>query len=244
MSQYQRPRKIILSDIRREVREIVRTELQVTLQYYSDKIDEYEEKISMYESNLKTVENQCKDLKHSYQNLKLKNDMLEQKINAMEQQQMSNLVEICGVSELENENLQDITSKICVKLQLSSADVSKAYRKRKMRTNVAVQGPPSAIVVALREGSREQWLSSSRKTSITGRDLGHEDSTRIYIRESLTPSTAFLLWKTKKDLKETGLCKFVWLKNGVVLAKKSETDKAHVIRSENDMGRLQEVFSK
>ncbi|KAG7295247.1 hypothetical protein JYU34_022238 [Plutella xylostella] len=233
----------MLSDIRREVREIVRTELQVTLQYYSDKIDEYEEKISRYESNLKTVENQCKDMKNTYLNLKLKNDVLEQKINAMEQRQMSNLIEICGVSESENENLQDITSKICAKLQLSSADASKAYRKKKMRPNVAVQGPPSPIVVSLREGCRDQWLSSSRNTSITGRDLGREDSTRIYIRESLTPTTAFLLWKSKKDLKETGLCKFVWLKNGVVLAKKTENDKAHVIRSESDMERMKEVFS-
>ena len=64
----------ILSDIRREVREVVRDELQTALQFYSDKIDEYEVKIKDYE-------NQCYELKNTCKNLILRNDVLEQTKN-------------------------------------------------------------------------------------------------------------------------------------------------------------------
>lgn len=69
----------ILSDIRREVREIIRNELQTTLQFLSDKVDDYEQKIKEYENSNKRIEHHCKDLQNKCKNLDLKNEVLNKK---------------------------------------------------------------------------------------------------------------------------------------------------------------------
>lgn len=127
----------ILHDIRREVREIITSELQSTLQFYSDKIDEYEEKIELYESSIKIVEDQCQDLKNCVKNSMLKHETLEQRINTMAQLQMSNQIEICGIKEAADEDPVDISSKICSKLQQNPKVIIKAYRKAGRKNRAA-----------------------------------------------------------------------------------------------------------
>ncbi|KAG7299373.1 hypothetical protein JYU34_016313 [Plutella xylostella] len=230
----------ILNDIRREVRDIITSELQSTLQFYSDKIDEYEEKIAVYECNIKMMEDQCQDLKHSVKNAMLKYEILEQKMNAMEQSQMCNFIEICGVKEAIDENPLDIASKICSNLQLNPKTILKAYRKtgKKSRTTAADKEPSPPILVAMQEGCRDKWLEAARTIQLNNTVLGSEDISRINVREALTPSSAFMLWKAKKELKETGICKFIWFKNGQILSRKEEKEKIFTVRSISDIERL------
>ncbi|CAK1579248.1 unnamed protein product [Parnassius mnemosyne] len=54
-------------------------------------------------------------------------------------------------------------------------------------------------------------------------------------------STDFVDWKCQ--LKRNNLCKFVWCNNGVILARKHETNKIHHIRSSNDEERLVKLFN-
>lgn len=54
----------ILREIRTEVREVIRQELQRTLQFYSDKIDEYESKMQLYDKNMKHLENQTWNMRN------------------------------------------------------------------------------------------------------------------------------------------------------------------------------------
>lgn len=227
-----------LLEIRREVREIMRNELQSSLQFFSDKIDEYEEKIKVYESDFKNVENQYTDLKNSYTNLSLKNEVLEQKINSMEQQQMSNYLEICGVPEEENENLSTITQEIAKKISKNGSDLINVFRKQNIRSNTAKSNAQPVLVVCLREGQRDQWLQDAKALTLTCKDIGRNNENRIYLRERLTPATAYLLWKTKQELKESGICKYVWCKQGQVLVKKQEKGKTHTVRSTNDIDKL------
>lgn len=241
----------ILQDIRREVREIISSELKTTLQFYSDKIDEYEEKINLFEHNMKFMENQCKDAKNAYQNLQLKHDTLEQKLNDLEQQRVSNIIEICGIQEQTDEDVKEITKKLCTVIQQNQDTIMYPYRKtqkeqkpRQTATTKNVDKPLPIIVVTLQDGARNQWLEATKKLKLTGKDLGYEDdSTRIYLREALTPNASFLLWKTKTELKDTELCKYVWFKNGQVLVRKTENDKHHVIRAINDIDRLKALFA-
>lgn len=227
-----------LVEIRREVREIMRNELQNSLQFFSDKIDEYEEKIKIYESDIKNVENQYTDLKNSFTNLTLKNEVLEQKINSLEQQHMSNYLEICGVPEEDQEDLSAITNLIATKMSKNVNDVVNAYRKQNNRSSTVKTTSQPAIVICLREGRRDQWLQDSKSITLTGKDIGQNNENRIYLRERLTPTTAYLLWKTKQDLKESGICKYVWCKQGQVLVKKHDKGKIHTVRSTKDIDKL------
>lgn len=232
----------ILSDIRREVREIMRNELQNTLQFYSDKIDEYEQKIKDYEIANKRIVNQCTDLQNKCKNLDLKNEVLEQRINHLEQSKLANVIEICGVEEKENENTKAIVNTLCNKLQLNPENVMNAYRKKKSKTIVSAKSTQSVITVSLREGCSDQWFDASKNMYIRGTDLGMAENNKIYIREPLTPITSYLLWKTKQELKIKDLCKFVWCKKGTIMVRREEKEKMYIVRSEKDIARLSAQF--
>lgn len=232
----------ILSDIRREVREIIRNELQTTLQFLSDKVDDYEQKIKEYENSNKRIEHYCNDLQNKCKNLDLKNEVLEQKINQLEQSQLSNVVEVCGVTESEKENTKSIVDAICNKLQLQSDSIINAYRKRKPKVGTGVKNNLSTITVTLREGFRDQWIDAAKTKDIRGMDMGMAENNKIYLREPLTPFTSYLLWKTKQELKFTEICKFVWCKRGTIMVRKEEKEKIYIVRSEKDISRLSAEF--
>ncbi|KAM3957772.1 LOW QUALITY PROTEIN: uncharacterized protein ACR2FA_008207 [Aphomia sociella] len=212
----------ILSDVRREVRDIIQQELQTTLQFYSDKIDEYEDKV--YKSQAKSLENKYFDFKNTYQNLELKNEVLEQKINMREQSQITNKIEICGLTEKPNENITEVLTELCYKIGLDSSDMKQIYRKKNVR-GTSKNLPP--IVMTLLDGCREKWLEISKNSKLTTHDLGLDNENKIYLRECLTPATAYLLWKAKNELKNSDIVKFVWYKNGMIIVRKNENDKKH-----------------
>lgn len=219
----------ILREIRNEIKDIVQSELQRSLKYYSDKIDDYEERMKLYETRIKTVENQCSDLKNNLKNMSLKYDVLEGKCNQLEQAQLSQQLEVCGVKETEREDTMEIIKSVASKINTDISDVIKAYRKRvpahKRTESKRTESPPNPITVILRNGVRSAWLEASKKVKFSARDIGAEGEQNLYLRESLTPATAYLLWKTKSELKVRHSFKYVWCKNGTVLARKSENEK-------------------
>ncbi|KAJ2937621.1 hypothetical protein O0L34_g17877 [Tuta absoluta] len=227
----------LLCDLRNEIKSIIEIELQKSLSFYSDKIDEYGAKIKVFEQNMNSLDNQCKDLKNTVKNLHLKFDAMEIKCNQLEQFQISNQLEICGVDEMEQEITMDLAKKVATVLNRNPDDVVKAYRKSS-RTP-AGQRKSSPLIVILREGNRDPWLEAAKKCNIWATDLGRTDENgKIYLRESLTPITAHLLWKTKEDL--TGLYKYIWCKNGNVLIRK-ENEKVIYVRS---LQHLQKIKSE
>lgn len=229
-----------LTDIRRQIREDIQDEIKRSLQFYSDKIDDFQQQINKYEEQVRTTENKYKDLNNKYTNLKLKYNLIEQKTNAMEQMQHSTKLEICGIAKQNNENLLEITQKICKKLQHDESDIIRVHRKESTAP-AAKKRNHSVVVVTLREGDkRDEWLQAAKSTTITAADLGREGGDKIFLRESLTPAMASLLWKAKADLKTTNLYKFVWCKRGTILARKGESEKIKVIRCEEDIERLSE----
>ncbi|CAK1597396.1 unnamed protein product [Parnassius mnemosyne] len=240
--QYNTLTRKIISDIRRELREIMQQELQTTLQFFSEKMDEYQEKIKEYKINLKLTDNQIKDIKNNLKIVSLKNDAIEQKINSLQQNLIINNIEICGIAEEAAENLLDLTKRIAIKINQNPQDIIKAFRKKTARSNNS-NNSQSVVILSLRDGCKEMWLESSKNIDISCREIGLSQGSKIYFRESLTPATAYLLWKSKTELKRNNLCKFVWCKNGVILARKHETDKIHHIRSSNDVERLVKSFN-
>lgn len=246
----------ILREIRQEVREmrhtireIIHEELQNTLKFYSEKIDDFEETIQKYESRIKLLENQCKNLNNKCNNLQLKNDVIEQKTNKIEQALVSNDVEICGIPVTTEENPKQLALKVCHLLKQEPEEIIKAYRKkvvtRKGATQAARFAVDAPIVMSLKRGCRESWTNASRTTSITTRDLGVDGNSKVYVREMLSSTTAYLLWKTKAELKSNSMCKYVWCKNGDIMVRKSEGDKKiYYVRSENDIEIIRREISK
>ncbi|KAI5636422.1 hypothetical protein NE865_10842 [Phthorimaea operculella] len=223
--------KELLNDMRAEITIIIQTELQKSLGFYSDKIDEYGQKIKVYEQSMSSLENQCTELKNTVKNLQLKYDTtMEIRCNQLEQFQVSNQLEICGVGETEQENVVDLAKKVATVLNRNPDEVVKAYRKTiRAPGGQKKNNEPAPLIVTLREGNRDTWLESAKKCTIMAAELGGTDvNSKIYLRESLIPTTAHLLWKTKEEL--AGLYKYIWCKNGNVLIRK-ENEKVVSVRS-------------
>ncbi|CAB3228034.1 unnamed protein product [Arctia plantaginis] len=209
----------MIFEIRNEIRDILQSELQNILQFYSDKIDEYEIKMKNYENQIGEYKNMC-------ENLNLKSEVLEQKINNIEQNFLSNHLEIHGTQEQTDENIMSITKSICVKLSQKPVSVVKAYIKKVNKRGTDTT-KPSPIVVVLANGDENGWITASKSNYINTKDIGMKYDSKIYIRESLTPNNSFLLWKAKTTLIQSGLCKFIWYKRGLILAKRTEKEKCH-----------------
>lgn len=227
----------VLRDLRREVRQVIKEELQRTLQFYSDKIDEYEAKIHNYEKAMKELENRCTDLQNQAKNTNIKYEVLENKLNQMEQAQLCNQLEICGINQSETDNPEEIAKKIAVTITQNPDDVVKAYRKARNPANVARNKDQAPITVILREGNRDVWIDAAKNTTISASTIGYDGAHKVYLRECLTPATAYLLWKTKEELK--GLFSFIWCKHGHVLVRKSAQEKKiTTIRSVADIEKV------
>lgn len=195
--------------MRREVRTIITDELQQSLKYFSDKIDDFELKINTYETKLKTIENKCMDTKNQHKNLLLHCEVLEQKYNTLLQEKWSNYLEICGIEE-EGE-VETIAKSIGTELKQNANDVITAYRKPTNKRAGQEEGAtkhatPPVIVVSLKDGCREKWMTAakSKLRSDAGFAFGNGNQ-KVYMRESLSPTTAYLLFKTKTELK-TPVC--------------------------------------
>ncbi|CAH1645687.1 unnamed protein product [Spodoptera littoralis] len=212
--------------LRQNVKDIIRDELQNTLKFYSNKIDEYEEKVKSYEMRVKIMENQCKNLNDICTNLTLKNEVLEQKLSKLEQAQSYNELEICGMEEQQNEDIKNIVTTYSQLLKQNPDDIIKAVRRKKpihpgtaQAERLKVDAP---IMISLREGRREQWYEAARTVNVTSKDLGGESGNKVYLREALSPTISYLLWKTKTNLKEKALCKYVWCRNGQIMVRKKK----------------------
>ncbi|CAK1547685.1 unnamed protein product [Leptosia nina] len=224
-------KKNILNEIKIEIRDIIRTEMQSVMQFYIEKMDEYEHKF-------KTYENQIRDLTNSNKNTKLKYDALQQKINNMEQKLLCNQVEIHGIQEEENENILEICKNFCNIVKVPHGSVIKAYRKKSRRNRSDKKATSPIVVVLSDEDKRDNWMKASKKISITSKDLGLQGDGKIRNFEALTPTNSFLLWKAKSSLHETGLCKYVWCKKGVIRVKREEGDRTFIVRSEEDIEKI------
>lgn len=229
-------RKNILSDIRREIREIIRDELQRSLKFYSEKIDDFQMKIEEYEIKIKDMSKHYVDVENKYKNVNMKYEAMEQKINNIEQSLLCNNFEVCGINKIDNENNQDTLNKLALKLNQKPGDIVKVYRKES-QSNPGKTRSQSTLVVTVMEGRRDMWLEASKRVQVYSKDLGIEGESAVYLREALAPATAFLLWKTKTELRNTNLFKFVWCKRGSVLIRKSDKkeDKVHVIKCTKDI---------
>lgn len=236
-------------EMRKNVREIIREELQTSLSYYSDKIDDFDNKVKDFEIRLKLMENQCKETTNMNKNVTLINEVLEQKLNKMEQTLSANNIEICGVDEVADENIQQMASSYCLAIKQQPQDILRVYRKKKISRAGSAQAErakrDSPIVVTLREGCRDRWLVAGRISKVQAHMIGGANDKEVHARESLSPTISYLLWKAKTELKDKSICKFVWCKNGSIMVRKSEGDKkVHYVRTPKDIEKIAKEMVK
>ncbi|XP_059055163.1 uncharacterized protein LOC131849175 [Achroia grisella] len=208
--------------------------LQNSFQYHSDQYDDFNLKITQVTNDIKKLEIMEKTVEEvNRQNIKLQRDL-----NANEQRERQSNVEVIGIPETINEDLRSYMSKIATKagLQISLDDILEVHR---ITPKVRIQGRPRMIILKLKSRLlKDNFISKVRKYHPTTKDIGLPgDAKSIFVYENLTTYNKGLLKKIK-DIAKSKQYQFIWVKNGKIYVRKSDTFPAIHINSEEDFTKL------
>lgn len=137
--------------------------------------------------------------------------------------------------------MEDIIVKIGVNfdLNLKKEDIDEAFRIQKNKNYKSSNNNDTPVMVTfLRKKDRESFLSMRRRRSIFTDEVNiHGKRSQIFINEHLTKESKELLWKAKKIKTEKNF-KFLWIKNGNILLRKTENSEVIKINAEEDLEKL------
>lgn len=191
-------------------------------------------------SNLASEVNELKE-QNKKKDLCIQN--MEKRVNMMEQQILSKNLEIKNVPNEEisaNDVIKIIAASVNVDVQ--DSDISNAYKKKKRDDTIT-------IIEFCSLNKKRELLSKLRGHKVKGEIFNNTSKTNsnnsnnnlvnntanyIYINDQLSAHNRQLLWIAKTKAKENGW-KFVWFRNGHLLAKKNENSTAVLISNVCDL---------
>ncbi|CAK1595326.1 unnamed protein product [Parnassius mnemosyne] len=230
----------LLSDISTEVKKAVKKELASV----NESLSSWCIKMNTINATLDTLTEKVKDLEKKNMYLTNQNTHLELKVNAMEQQirnmdqkLLDNVLEISGIPEGKNENLEELSSKLASKLNIEKRQVSMVKRLK------GRDGKEGVIQLVLQQEEQvNQWIRAARRETIAMEDIIPNVTNpdvaeiRVILRRALTKANKTLLWQAKQTLKEA--YKYIWFQGGRILARKNDNDKPIIIRSSCDIDKM------
>lgn len=199
--------------------------------FYAEKYDEMLLKQNEILAAMKKQQNIIDDITNRCKHFEKLTQALEQRVQAIEQKDKSKNIELVGVILKENENIKETVGKVAMQLGVDIKDVEKAWRVGR-----AVPGrrPPPIIVRLCHESARDLWMSK-RGLLRSNKVLfpGEPEDTPIYVNEDLTKYNRELLWNAKQSLR--GIFKYVWVKKGRILCKKTDDSRTLNITTRADL---------
>lgn len=148
-------------------------------------------------------------------------------LNELEQYSRRRNIEVRGIVEGQHENLLEKMNDLACKLELPELAQSDLDALHRLPSR-----PGKESVVIARFASmtlKESWIKK-RSALKTAAPL-------IQIMDNLTPMNKHLLWLAKNKGTEMGY-RFIWQRNGRVMARKFEGDNVIYIRDETDLEKM------
>lgn len=213
--------------------------MKKTLEAMSDDISFYAEKYQELIEEKEKTDKKIKALEQRNVHLETCNKALEERIVYLEVREKEKNVEISGLEEQQNENLENTVKIIASKLGIKDVLIcevkrvgeeiktEKPQRERKSR--------PVVITLGTR-ASRDKWIATRKSHQLSNDDIfGNGNRQRIYINEDLTKHMRNLLWTAKNELKPA--FKYIWIQNGKVLIRKDDPNDSKIksIRTLSDI---------
>lgn len=189
-------------------------------------------------SNLEEKSATIADLKKDNEQLKTTVHDLTIRLNAVELHMRESNVEINGIPENRSENLRDTVIQLtkAVENPVLPDDVIQVTRVAKMSQN---NERPRAVVVKFRNPSiRDSVLAAVSKfnkknmqSKLNSHHLGIGGTrSPVFVSEHLTPGNKYLHAAARQKARELSY-KFVWVRNGRIYVRKSETHQAVLIKN-------------
>lgn len=168
--------------------------------------------------------------------VKKENAELRDRMEELEQYSRSNMLEVNGIPQTINENLTDIICKMSNALghQISEKEIDICHR---MKSRKEGQTPPIVVRFVRRMDRNEIIQRRKVKRDFSTRDMGQSLDSRVYINESLSLSRR-KVFATARELYKKNKIKYIWVKNGKILARKEDGAPAIELKNLGDV----EVF--
>lgn len=198
--------------------------IELSVQAMSDKYDEVLQRMEKQDNDIKNLKKRVeimeqKNYEETIKQLKLEVQELEWRSRRLN-------LEFHGIPKSENE---DLLAKVNV-LATTSLDLPELTANDVVAIHRLPSRPeqtPGVIVRFSAQNTRDRWLD--RKSRLRGTDR--------YISENMTRQTRTLLATVRDWTKQKGYA-YTWHKNGKVFIRKKDGDRAILIRTLEDLGRL------
>lgn len=216
--------KILIRELQEEMKE-----MRKTMEFFNEKYEEEAKRNKVLADMVSEVSRDNQELRKEIQKLK-------STVNAQENSKLKSNITISGLLDVADDGV------------VSKEKITKLVQGLNVNCNggdfenikIYEINNGAKAVVTLRSLELKQTILKARaqKGKISIRSLGLGESSRaIFIDEDLSKEMYALFKKAREQLKEKNY-KYVWHRNGRVLARKSEGDRYVVIRGENDLEEL------
>lgn len=237
--------KTTMADVKRELEEEIRNcrkemeaqilELKKSVQFFSDEFDKNKNELGAIKAENKKLRDENQSLKSKCELLTAQVTGAEYRIRDCEQYSRNANVEIKGVPICQEESLPELMAKIGDKIgePISASDIEICHRvpvpKNASQQNIVVQ--------FARRTKRDVFFDKARKSKIIGTDLGFDGANPVFVNEHLCPELKRLLGQAVSRKREVGW-RFVWVRNGHILARRAENTPVLRIAHASDVARM------
>ena len=235
-----------------QIRETM-SELQLSVNFLSDRFDNVLQRLSNLETNCDSVKNENRHLKAEVLRLSGILERHSTELNEIEQYSRRECVEISGLPVEVEENTTDLAIKVAslMDLDLDERDISVSHRLSQRRTSDGATSRevdhalrfPKVIVKFVRRETKELFYQGRKclKNKNT-RDIGLSriSDNKIYVSESLSPRNREL-FKDSLKFKRDYHFNYIWTQTGRIFLRKDRYSPPRLVTSKRDLHDLQEL---
>lgn len=213
-----------ISEIKKMFEEEI-SDLKKSSEFISNKYDDLLTRFKEIQEALKDT----KFLREENDKQNTKISSLESRLADLEQDKLSDCVEMAGVELRPGEQATEAVLRVAsaLGLPLLQQDIRMVTRTQDRRRNT----PDKLQITFYSQTTRESMLSLKNAAKTLN------SNSPIFLSEVLSPYYKELMWKTKQTAKET-LHQFVWFKSNKLLVRKASGEKIFQIKHENDLKKM------
>lgn len=225
-----------LEDLKKDLENFKKLEIEKHMKFYAEKLDESLKKIQDFEviiASLKNVEKENEFLKKEI-------DCLTYKVNDIEQNDLKINVEIRGAPFLEDVSDDNILQAVAQEIScpIEKKDIEFCYRVGKKSDNNGIV-KHSSIVVKFKDFEKKQEfkIAANKLKEKTKMVKIKNNNFKVFVNDHLTPLNKILLNEAKIFSKEKNF-KFTWVKNCNIYIKKETDSDAICVRKICDINAI------
>lgn len=225
----------ILNEMREDNKKMEKS-LGNSIEASHEKIDEVMQKMIEQDKLLQDCYKKMENYETEIVDLKRRNVELESRLTDAEQYSRINNVEIHGIPQTGNENVSEIVQNVgkALDVPISEVDIDVCHRLGKTTDRRS----PAIIVRFVRRVVKDELLRRRKiKRDFSTRHLNLPSDVPIYINEALCPARR-RVFAAAREAKKTLGYKYLWIKGGKILIRKSDGTSVTELKTVNDVNNL------